>query len=69
MLVFALNRDTKVFGGEGDAGGTGKAMTESQARETVQVLRRIRKRGGACVGDHTIMSLCDRFEHLLDVHV
>jgi hypothetical protein len=69
MLVFALNRDTKVFGGEGDAGGTGRAMTESQARETVQVLRRIRKSGGACVGDHIIMSLCDRFEHLLDVHV
>jgi hypothetical protein len=46
MRVFALTRDSKVFGGKGgggggEGGGASRAMTELQARETVQVLRRI----------------------------
>jgi hypothetical protein len=72
VLVFALSRDDKVFGGgEGEVGQASKAMTESQARETVQVLRRTRQSlaGRHNAGDSTISSICTRFEALLDVHV
>jgi hypothetical protein len=72
VLVFALSRDGKVFGGgESDVVQASKAMTESQARETVQVLRRTRQSLASRhnAGDSTISSICTRFEALLDVHV
>ena len=76
VLVFALSRDSKVFGGrEGDGGGDSsdnRAMTESQAEETVQVLRRIRESLGGEFSprevDFAISSICTRFEVLRDLY-
>ena len=75
MLVFALSRDSKVLGdgGNGDSGGggdAGRAMTESQAREAVQVLRRVRNMIATANEENlTLGTICIRFEAMLDVHV
>ena len=75
MLVFALSRDSKVFGGGGNGdggggGGAGRAMTESQAREAVQVLRRVRNMIATANEENlTLGTICIRFEAMLDVHI
>ena len=54
-------------GGGGDAG---RAMTESQAREAVQVLRRVRNMIASANEENlTLGTICIRFEAMLDVHV
>jgi hypothetical protein len=79
MLVFALDRGRKVFGGEGDGEGNGggdgsgdgvsRAMTESQARDTVQVLRRVRLLVNGYDRHSTLSRICNRFEAMVDVYV
>lgn len=81
MLFFALSSDRlgrgEIFAAEGDSrgddgGGTGKATTESQGRETVQVLRRIRMSLSDRLPnarDELLTNICTRFETLLDVYV
>jgi hypothetical protein len=78
MLVFGLERGRKVFGGEGDGGegenggGSGegdRTMTESQARDTVQVLKRVRLTVNGNDRHSTLSAICNRFEAMVDVYV
>jgi hypothetical protein len=78
MLVFGLERGRKVFGGEGDGGegenggGSGegdRTMAESQARDTVQVLKRVRLTVNGNDRHSTLSAICNRFEAMVDVYV
>jgi hypothetical protein len=86
ILIFGLSHDkmgrARMFaddgdggndsGGGGSGGGVAKAMTEAQGRDTVQVMRRIRRSLSSRrhdAGHATLTDICIRFEAMLDFHV